>query len=300
MLGFNEVSTIEYNFAFWYNDSMRRFTFILLINLVLISTVCVEAKRLIFSSEDPEEQNNEFVLDVGNDFDEYSIRFGDDITAALSFDQIADKFSLNRSLDLQGQEIQDVKLERLATAPACGTTDNGRVYFNTTNNDTFVCNGTEWQSLTASASLAVDSAEQTTNYDTLLINSLNILSDTSTNRPADESFVVKTLGNTNLKTQIATNGSSRYFRTFEASVWSSWNAIKTSLYQGYGVQDWDQTDGTASYIGRTRDGDSKWLITLSVPGGFTYAQEENNTGITDFTTAFADRLSLTYGSNFTP
>ncbi|MEM9261320.1 MAG: hypothetical protein AAGA62_16890, partial [Bacteroidota bacterium] len=113
-------------------------------------------------------------------------------------------------------------------------------------------------------------------------------------------FMVKTLGDASVKTQIATNGNDRYFRSFESAAWTSWTAIKTSRYNGYSVQDWDQTDGTGSYIGRTRDADSKWLITLSTPGSFTYAQEENNPGVTDFATAFTNRLTLNYTTSFTP
>jgi hypothetical protein len=239
-----------------------------------------------------------FTIGARSDTGDVRLQFGDTLAEYLQWDSIESRFSLSSSLSLEGNEIQDVRLENLAVAPVCDGTTRGKVYFNTSNNDTFSCNGTVWQSLTNS--IVSNSVEQTTDYDALLVNTINQLSATSVNRPADKTFLVKTLGDASVKTQVATNGSERYFRTFENSAWTDWTANKTSVYQGYSVQDWDQTDGSASYIGRTRDTDSKWLITLSVPGGFTYAQIENNGGTADFATAWTNRLTLAFNSNFTP
>ena len=76
--------------------------------------------------------------------------------------------------------------------------------------------------------------------------------------------------------------------------------VKTKKYAGYSLGEIDQTDGSASYLSRTRDNDGKWLITKSETSGFTYAQIENNAGVNDAATAWANRLTLTYGSAFTP
>lgn len=239
-----------------------------------------------------------FVIGTRNDAGDVRLQFGDTLAEFLQWDSASSRFSLSDDLDLGNNEIENVRLENLASAPACGASTSGKIYFNTTDNDAYTCNGSAWISLTDS--IVVEAVEQTTDYNLLAVNTINQLSDTSANRPADKSFLVKTLGNNQLKTQVATNGGERYFRSFESSVWSAWTANKTSVYAGYSVQDWDQTDGSASYIGRTRDTDSKWLITLSVPGGFTYAQVENNGGVADFATAWTNRLTLNYNSTFTP
>lgn len=268
---------------------------------VLVLTNSAHGAMLLFTSESPEDQGNEFVLDVGNDYDEYSIRFGDNISASILFDRIADKFEINRALDLGGNELQNFNLEALTSAPTCDGVSNGRMYFNTSDGHTYVCDGSSWVRLDSSGSgITTNSVEQTTDYNTLVVSSINVLSATSPNRPADKVYIVKTLGNTNLKTQVATTTNERYFRTFQASTWSAWSKIKTKKYANYTIGDIDQTDGTVSYIGRTRDSDSKWLITRSDGAGFTYAQIENNGAVPDMATAWSNRLTLTYGSTFTP
>lgn len=269
---------------------------------VLVAFVAIggEVKADDFVPEDQEGSGTTvFVLGDQNDSGDVVLQFGDTLGEYLQWDSANSRFSLSDGLSFENNEIEDVRLENLSAAPTCDGATVGKIYYNTSNNDTFTCDGSVWQSLT-NGSLVTDSNEQTSDYDSLAVNSINVMSATSANRPADNQFLVKTLGDTNLKTQLATSGNLRYFRTFQASTWSDWTSTKTSVYEGYTVQDWDQTDGTASYIGRTRDNDAKWLITLSVPGGFTYAQQENNGAIADFATAWTNRLTLTYGANFTP
>ena len=240
-----------------------------------------------------------FVLGESNDSGDVILQFGDTLGEYLQWDSVNIRFSLSDSLSFENNEIEEVRLENLAAAPTCDGNVVGKIYYNTALNDTFTCDGANWQSLT-SGSLVTNGVEQTLDYNNLLVNTINVLSATAVNRPADDQFMVKTLGDANVKTQLATSGNVRYFRTFQGSVWSEWTSTKTSVYEGYTVQDWDQTDGTASYIGRTRDSDANWLITLSVPGGFTYAQIENNPGTLDFATAWANRLTLNYAATFTP
>jgi len=240
-----------------------------------------------------------FVLGGSNDSGDVILQFGDTLGEYLQWDSVNIRFSLSDSLSFENNEIEEVRLENLAAAPTCDGNVVGKIYYNTALNDTFTCDGANWQSLT-SGSLVTNGVEQTLDYNNLLANTINVLSATAVNRPADDQFMVKTLGDANVKTQLATSGNVRYFRTFQGSVWSEWTSTKTSVYEGYTVQDWDQTDGTASYIGRTRDSDANWLITLSVPGGFTYAQIENNPGTLDFATAWANRLTLNYAATFTP
>lgn len=287
----------------WYNEKMLKVNFHLFLNSVVILSLATAgtqaASKLVFSNENPEERANEFILDVNNDYDTYSLRFGDDITAAITFDETNNLFTINENVSLDGNELQNFQLEALASAPACTGSDDGRMYFDTSDSHTYVCDGTGWKKVDGSG-LETNATVQTTDYDSLSVNTINLLSATSVNRPVDKTLVVKTLGDINLKTQVATDSTSRYYRLYQASVWSEWQEIKVKKYRGYSLESVDQTDGTASYLGRTRDSDAKWLITLSVPGGFTYAQVENNPGTTDFATAWANRLTLNYGATFTP
>ena len=273
------------------------------LNLVLAVGLTFMSGLALADDFVPEDQEGTgtttFVLGESNDSGDVILQFGDTLGEYLQWDSVNIRFSLSDSLSFENNEIEEVRLENLAAAPTCDGNVVGKIYYNTALNDTFTCDGANWQSLT-SGSLVTNGVEQTLDYNNLLANTINVLSATAVNRPADDQFMVKTLGDANVKTQLATSGNVRYFRTFQGSVWSEWTSTKTSVYEGYTVQDWDQTDGTASYIGRTRDSDANWLITLSVPGGFTYAQIENNPGTLDFATAWANRLTLNYAATFTP
>jgi|GEM_PF-5584177 len=281
-----------------YNGLMFRLKNWLFSGLVIMAFSPFSALADDFVPEGVDETGSEtFTLGVNNDAGNLSLQFGNNLGEYLQWDSTDARFSLSDGLDLADNELSSVRLENLATAPTCDGTVIGKVYYNTTDNDTYTCGASGWQSLT-DGSLASDGTEQTTDYDGLAVNTINVMSATSANRPADSQFMVKTLGDANVRTQLATSGNTRYFRTFQASTWSAWTAVKTSVYEGYTVQDWDQTDGTASYIGRSRDSDSKWLVTRSVPGGFTYAQIENNGATPDFATAWTNRLTLTYGATF--
>lgn len=252
-----------------------------------------------FVPEDQEGTNTSvFILGDQNQSGDIVLQFGDTLAESLAWDSLASRFSLSDGLDLQNNELSGVRLENLNSAPTCDGAVVGKIYFNTSDNDTYTCDGANWNSL--SDAVAVDGAEQTADYDGLVVGTINVMSATSANRPADNQFIVKTLGDATVRTQFATGNGRRYFRTYQGSTWSTWTAVSTSVYEGYTVQDWDQTDGNRSYIGRTRDADAKWLITNSVPGGFTYAQIENNGTMPDFATAWTNRATLTYGANFTP
>jgi hypothetical protein len=271
---------------------------IFFIGLVLYAPLAAAQTRpFIVDLEGPYESGNSFIFNAIDAYPNYNLQFGSSL-AAIQFDTVTDQFNFTKSINLQGNEIKNVRLEQLAAAPTCNAASSGRVYFNTTNNDTFSCNDTEWKSLTNG--ITTSETEQTLDYDSAPTNSIIALSITSANRPAESAFIVKTLGNTNLKTQIATNATQRFFRSFSGGSWSSWQALYTSFYEGYTVEEWGQTDGSISYIRRSRDSDGKWVITKSEVGGFTYAQEENNGGVTDGTTAWTNRLTLTYGPTFTP
>lgn len=259
----------------------------------------VFANTLVFTNEDSVWDGSTFLIDVNNDTTGTSVdlQFGQNVDARIQFDRVSNIFKINRDIDLEGNELVNSRIENLAAAPTCDAAAKGRMYINTTDSHTYSCDGDTWNKLDE---FSINATEQTLDYNILEAGTIFVLSDTSTNRPTNDQYVVKTLGNADLKTQVATraNGNQRYFRVFQSLAWTDWRQIKTKKYGGYTIEDIDQTDGTASYIGRTRDSDDKWLITLSVPGGFSYAQEENNSGITDFTTAWSNRLTLVYGSAF--
>lgn len=262
--------------------------------------------QLIFVRENGEYNSDKITIDADDSAPAFvDLEFGVVLGARLRWDIVNQKFILNNNLDLSGNELVDVRLEQLSGAPSCDSGVSGRIYFNTTDGKTYSCNGTTWDDLTGAdipRGLTVTSGAQTLDYDTLAVRTLRVLSATSPNRPADAQFTVKTLGDATVKTQLATNAGDRFYRVYESGSWQSWQRIgnQKSIYFGYDIDSIDQTNGTASYIGRKRTIDSKWLITKSDSSGFSYAQLENNLGVTTFSAAWTDRLILNYSGTFVP
>ena len=118
---------------------------IALLFLALVPTS--EASRLIFSNEDPEWDGGAFVLDIGNETTggNVSLRFGDDIDAGFNFDRLADLIGVNRSLDLENNQLLNLRYENLPADPTCDASLAGRTYYNTTDNQVYVCNGVVFQ-----------------------------------------------------------------------------------------------------------------------------------------------------------
>jgi len=48
------------------------------------------------------------------------------------------------NININDNQIQSFRVENLATAPTCDNTVPGKIYHNTANNNTYVCNGTNW------------------------------------------------------------------------------------------------------------------------------------------------------------
>ena len=54
---------------------------------------------------------------------------------------------LNSDLDLTENQLLNVKIENESVAPTCDGTTAGKIYFNTTDNLTYVCDGTSFNQL---------------------------------------------------------------------------------------------------------------------------------------------------------
>lgn len=104
--------------------------------------------RLIFQNEEDGTYTDVFYLDKDNSSTNFiDLEFGQGIDSKIRFDILNDEFELNRDLDVGGNQIKNLAIENLATAPTCDASAAGRVYYNTTDNFSYVCNGTDWNAL---------------------------------------------------------------------------------------------------------------------------------------------------------
>ncbi len=103
---------------------------------------------LLFSTENDGVHSPVFILDSGDTSDDYiDLEFGATLDAKLRYDVILDKFVVNRDIDLSDNEIVNARLQNSATAPNCDNTVIGKIYHNTADSNTYVCNGSVWEQL---------------------------------------------------------------------------------------------------------------------------------------------------------
>ncbi len=79
------------------------------------------------------------------------IIFGTLLAEFLRFDITNDWFSFSNDVDFGQNEIKNVAIDNLAAAP--GTPVVGQIYHNTTDNNTYIWNGTAWEDITDTGDL---------------------------------------------------------------------------------------------------------------------------------------------------
>jgi len=113
----------------------------------LFSTTA-SANMLIYEGEaDFEMQTNTLILDANNTGGDITLQFGASLSEALSWNDADQMFVFSNDLSLAGNQLVNFRVENLASAPSCNAASAGRQYFNTSNNLTFICNGSAWQQL---------------------------------------------------------------------------------------------------------------------------------------------------------
>ena len=107
--------------------------------------------QMFIINTDIEYEDNKITLDADATGGDVTLQFGTDINDYLKFNQVSKLFSFNANIDMQGFEVQDFSLEKLAIPPTCDGTTRGHLYYNTVDNNTYACDGTVWEDVTALA-----------------------------------------------------------------------------------------------------------------------------------------------------
>ena len=103
---------------------------------------------VIFTSEDDKTNASSFTLDAGDvSADFIDLNFGTSNSAKLRFDIPNNKFILNHHLDLSNNELKNSRIENATTAPACDGTVAGKIYHNTTDNNSYICSNSVWEKI---------------------------------------------------------------------------------------------------------------------------------------------------------
>jgi hypothetical protein len=152
----------------------------LAMTIMLIGILVNEVQADDFVPADStENSSNELILDADNSGGDISLQFGKNLGQFLRWNSSELKFELSASLDVSGDlsannldlnngELVNVRLENLTTTPACDPSLLGKIYFDSNQNQTLVCDGASFVPLGASepliANLAALQATRTTNF----------------------------------------------------------------------------------------------------------------------------------------
>lgn len=131
---------------------MKTFRYIFLKILIVVMTmqpVSVSAQGVFIINTDIEYPENGIILDANDSGGDIKLQFGNTLNKYLQWDDTNQYFSFNDDINLGGNEIMDFKLENLSSPPSCNSASAGRMYHDTTDSKTYVCNGTDWQDVTA-------------------------------------------------------------------------------------------------------------------------------------------------------
>ena len=112
---------------------------------------------------------NNLTLDGDDTGGNVQLQFGETLSESLEWDSANARFSLSDSLNLSDNELINIRVENLASAPTCGATEEGKIYFNTTDKLTYSCDGAGvWNpfenALNATIEFPVVQARRTTSF----------------------------------------------------------------------------------------------------------------------------------------
>ena len=123
----------------------------LLSSILLSSGGEVLARQILFTgSEGGEGSSNadDYIIDYDNSsLDSVQLQFGTDLGGKIEFNKLADGFAVNKNIDFQANEAQNLRIENLAIAPTCDGTTKGQLYHNTVDTYSYVCDGTSWKQI---------------------------------------------------------------------------------------------------------------------------------------------------------
>jgi len=105
--------------------------------------------------------NNIWILDLDDTNSGSSIKFGNTLAETLTWDATNSEFDLSDDLNLAQAQLRGAAMDNLAAAP--GSPVAGQIYHNTSDNKTYVYNGSAWEDITITdfEGLYADDADDT-------------------------------------------------------------------------------------------------------------------------------------------
>lgn len=133
---------------------MRKLLTSLLLALLLFVQLPVSEtfyEKVVYKSEfvfDYDLPNNKWIIDKFNDgTTDIALKFGASGAGEILFNSVSNQFTVTDNLSLSQNELKDVAIDNLSSAPLSPVP--GQIYYNTTDNNTYVWNSFIWEDITA-------------------------------------------------------------------------------------------------------------------------------------------------------
>jgi len=146
---------------------MKIKTKIILVFCQITMMICAEtfvayAQGVLLINTDIEQLDNTLVLDADNTGGDVTLQFGGTLNKYLQWNSASSLFSFNDDVDLQGNEIKNFRIDNLSSAPICDGSAIGRLYHNTGNMNSYVCNGSAWEQIDVAAGGSITGVDSNT------------------------------------------------------------------------------------------------------------------------------------------
>jgi len=121
-----------------------------IVGLPLFSLSCIGMYSASLASditvfEGDNEEN--FSISGDPETEDIYLYFGDTLSTFLKWNTDTDIFEFSHDISLGGNELLDMRIENSATPLECNADFSGRLYFNTTDLRSYVCNGLIWKQI---------------------------------------------------------------------------------------------------------------------------------------------------------
>jgi hypothetical protein len=155
---YNAYLQLEYKYTNEPNASYRLYDFLDDPPYQNVTRILIDSNAAYYVLDaGPRTNWNTFTLDANNNAPTaIKLQFGETLNKFLQWNKTNVRFELNDNLYINGSlainghldfnlsEMVNARLENLASDPVCDENSKGRVYYNTTENIPYYCNGTIW------------------------------------------------------------------------------------------------------------------------------------------------------------
>ena len=144
---------------------------------------------MVFSTEEGATNADSYTIDYDDSAGtgEVILRFGTTVDKTISYDNATSNFKINGDVSFEGNEALNFVIENNAGAVAtCNASNYGRMYFDTSDDGTYICTSTGWVDLstmngmTASDFLSSNQSDSYTGTGTLTFGTGTTLDVTGT------------------------------------------------------------------------------------------------------------------------